>query len=89
MTSSPGLQTAISVAIIVSVAPQQTVTFSAGSVGIPLNSAACRATASRSRGVPQVTAYWLWPSLRARQAASMICGGGSKSGNPCARFTPP
>ena len=41
------------------VAPQAPVTFSTGSVGMPLNSVACFATASRRRGVPQVMAYWL------------------------------
>ena len=53
------------VAIMHSVAPQQTVTFRSGSHGMPLNARTLAAMASRSGGAPQVMAYWLKPSWMA------------------------
>src|SRR5262249_21392932 len=77
------------VAIMHSVAPQQTVTFLSGSHGMPLKLRTLAAIASRRAGAPQVMAYWLYPSWMARHAASLIAWGASKSGIPWPRLIAP
>src|SRR3989449_6649448 len=74
-------------AIIASVEPQVTTRFVSGSASIPLNVFARRAIASRNSRAPQVIEYWLYPPSSARFAAAVSCEGGSKSGNPWAKFT--
>src|SRR5437879_7122205 len=74
-------------AIIASVEPQVTTRFVSGSASIPLTVFARRAIASRNSRAPQVTEYWLYPPSSARFAAAVSCEGGSKSGNPWAKFT--
>src|SRR2546430_6923321 len=85
--SSPGLMRESIAAIIASVEPQVTTRFVSGSASIPLNVFARRAIASRNSRAPQVIEYWLYPPSSARFAAAVSCEGGSKSGNPWAKFT--
>src|SRR5689334_6020365 len=75
-------------ASMVSVAPQQTVISRSGSTWRPQAAVYLSAMAWRSGGWPQVMAYWLWSSMMAWQAASLISAGAAKSGKPWARFTP-
>ena len=78
-------------ATIASVAPQVTVTIVSGSIGDQPGKCSTVevAIASRSGFAPQVIAYWLMSSWRARAAASFSSGGQAKSGKPCARLTAP
>ena len=79
----------IIVAIMASVAPQQTVTCSSATTGTPWRRVNSRAIASRSPRAPHVTAYWFTSARIAAHAASLTTSGAGKSGNPCDRFTPP
>src|SRR5215510_4347256 len=72
-----------------SVAPQQTVTCSSASVGMPLYDVVRCAIARRRAGAPQVTAYWLMSASMARLAASLSGSGAGKSGKPWARLRAP
>src|SRR5437588_2899602 len=88
ITSSPRSSTASRLAIMVSVAPQQTVTSRSGSTCMPYSRAYLAAIAARSSGSPQVMAYWLTSAMIAAQAASLSSCGAAKSGNPWARLMP-
>ena len=72
-----------------SVAPQQTVTFSSGSQGMPLKRRTFSAIACRSGGAPQVMAYWLKPSWIALAAASLSCLRGFEVGHALAEVDRP
>src|SRR5579864_9188767 len=80
MTSSPGLVTASSDAIMVSVDPQQTVTLVSGSTSSCCQIFAWRAMASRSDFAPHVMAYWLTSAAMAAWAACLISAGRGKIG---------
>ena len=79
----------IKAAIMASVDPHVTTIWASGSSGNPMKRRCLAASASRKSGAPQVTAYWCGPSRAARTAASSSAGGGSKSGKPWDRLTPP
>ena len=85
-TSSPGSITASIDAIMVSVAPQQTVISRSGSISRPVSLPKRSAIARRNSRAPQVMAYWFTSAQMARTAASFTSAGAAKSGNPWARL---
>ena len=73
-------------AIMPSVAPQQTAISRSGSNSIPYVCRYLLAMASRNGLAPQVIAYWLISASMASAAARLSASGAGKSGYPWARL---
>ena len=86
ITLSPGLVIAIMLAIIASVPPHVTTTFSSGFVVFPVSFSCFFAMASLKFFAPQVMEYWCGPVREISCNLFNISIGGSNSGNPCAKL---